>query len=56
MDRRITPPKRSPDLPVVSHLHVNRPLVVQNSVVVVQNNGKGKTKRRAARAYLFFAN
>ena len=31
-------------------------LVVQNSVVVVQNNGKGKTKKRAARANLFFAN
>ena len=28
-------------------------LVVQNSVVVVQNNGKGKTKKRAARANLF---
>ena len=28
----------------VPHLHVNRPLLVQNSVVVVQNNGKGKTK------------
>ena len=31
-------------------------LVVQNSVVVVQNNGKGKTKKRAARANLFFTN
>ena len=31
-------------------------LVVQNSVVVVQNNGEGKTKKRAARANLFFAN
>ena len=31
-------------------------LVVQNSVVVVQNNGKGKTKKRAARANLCFAN
>ena len=31
-------------------------LVVQNSVVVVQNNGKGKTKKRATRANLFFAN
>ena len=31
-------------------------LVVQNSVVVVQNKGKGKTKKRAARANLFFAN
>ena len=31
-------------------------LVVQNSVVVVQNNGKGKTKKRAARANLLFAN
>ena len=31
-------------------------LVVQNSVVVVQNNGRGKTKKRAARANLFFAN
>ena len=31
-------------------------LVVQNSVVVVQNNGKGKTKKRAVRANLFFAN
>ena len=31
-------------------------LVVQNSIVVVQNNGKGKTKKRAARANLFFAN
>ena len=31
-------------------------LVVQNSVVVVQNNGKGKTKKRAARANFFFAN
>ena len=30
--------------------------VVQNSVVVVQNNGKGKTQKRAARANLFFAN
>ena len=30
--------------------------VVQNSVLVVQNNGKGKTKKRAARANLFFAN
>ena len=28
-------------------------LVVQNSVVVVQNNGKGKTKKRVARANLF---
>ena len=36
-----------PHLPGVAHLHVNRPLVVQNSVVVVQNNGKGKTKKRA---------
>ena len=32
------------------------PLVVQNSVAVMQNNGKGKTKKRAARAILFFAN
>ena len=40
----------------VPHLQVNRPLLVQNSVVVVQNNGKGKTKKRAARANLFFAN
>ena len=32
------------------------PLVVQNSVEVVQNNGKGKTKKCAARANLFFAN
>ena len=31
-------------------------LAVQNSVVVVQNNGKGKIKKRAARAKLFFAN
>ena len=31
-------------------------LVVQNRVVVVQNNGKGKTKKRSARAILFFAN
>ena len=31
-------------------------LVVQNSVVVVQNNGKGKTKKRPARANLLFAN
>ena len=31
-------------------------LVVQNSVVVVQNNGKGKTKKGAASAKLFFAN
>ena len=31
-------------------------LVVQNSVVVVQNNGKGKTNKRAARANLLFAN
>ena len=30
--------------------------MVQNSVVVVQNNGKGKTKKRAARANLLFAN
>ena len=30
--------------------------VVQNSVLVVQNNGKGKTKKCAARANLFFAN
>ena len=30
-------------------------LLVQNSVVVVQNNGKGKTKMRAARANLLFA-
>ena len=30
-------------------------LVVQNSVVVVQNNNKGKTKKRAARANLSFA-
>ena len=40
-------------------VHVTRKfdvLVVQNSVVVVQNNGKGKTKKRAARANLFFAN
>ena len=29
---------------------------VQNSVVVEQNSGKGKTKKRATRAYLFFAN
>ena len=28
-------------------------LVVQNSVVVVQNNGKGKTKKRVGRANLF---
>ena len=28
-------------------------LVVQNSVLVVQNNGKGETKKRAARANLF---
>ena len=31
-------------------------LVVENSVVVVRNNGKGKTKMRAAHAILFFAN
>ena len=31
-------------------------LVVQNRVVVVQNNGQGKTKKRAARANLHFAN
>ena len=31
-------------------------LVVQNSVVVVRNNGKGKTKMRAARVILSFAN
>ena len=31
-------------------------LVVQNSVVVVQNNNKGKTKKGAARSNLFFAN
>ena len=31
-------------------------LAVQNSVVVVQKNGKGKTKKRAARAICFFAN
>ena len=31
-------------------------LVVQNSVVVVQNNGKGRTKKRASRANLFSAN
>ena len=31
-------------------------LVVQNSGVVVQNNGKGKTKKRAASTNLFFAN
>ena len=33
-------------------LHKNNKyvLVVQNSVVVVQNNGEGKTKKRAARA------
>ena len=30
--------------------------VVQNSVVAVQNNGKRKTKKRAARANLLFAN
>ena len=30
--------------------------VEQNSVVVVQNNGKGKTKERAARAICLFAN
>ena len=29
---------------------------LQNSVVVVQNNGKGKTKKRVARANLLFAN
>ena len=29
-------------------------LVVQNSVVVVQNSGKRKTKKRAARANLLF--
>ena len=40
----------------VNRAHMKRPLVVQNSVVVVQNNGKGKTKKRAARANLFFAN
>ena len=40
-------------------MHVTRKfdvLVVQNSVVVVQNNGKGKTKKSAARAKLFVAN
>ena len=31
-------------------------LVVQNSVVVVQTNGKGKTKKRVTRAICFFAN
>ena len=31
-------------------------LVVQNSVVVVQGNGNGQTKKRAARGNLFFAN
>ena len=31
-------------------------LVVQNSVVVEQNNGKGKTKKCVARTNLFFAN
>ena len=28
----------------------------QQGVVVLQNNGKGKTKKGAARANLFFAN
>ena len=52
---------------IASHKHTHRSgcpittrkfdvLVVQNSVVVVQNNGKGKTRKRAARANLFFAN
>ena len=31
-------------------------LVVQNSIVVMQNNGKGKTRKRAAHANMFFAN
>ena len=31
-------------------------LVVQNSVVVVQNNSREKTQKRAACANLFFAN
>ena len=48
--KKLTPLDRGPPL------HVNRVLVVQNSVVVVQNNGKGKTKKRAARANLLFAN
>ena len=48
--KKPTPLDRGPPL------HVNRVLVVQNSVVVVQNSGKGKTKKRAARAICFFAN
>ena len=41
-----------PHLSGVPHLHVNRPLVLQKSVVVVQNNGKERTC--AARAICFF--
>ena len=60
-----------PHLTGVPHLHVNRPLALQNSVVVVQNNGKERQKAAArenlvflliiekecaARAICFFAN
>ena len=36
MDRRATPPKRLSHLPVVSHLHVNRPLVPQSNPAGVE--------------------
>ena len=42
-----------PHLTGVSHLHVNRPLALQNSVVVVKNNGK-ETQKAAARENLVF--
>ena len=42
-----------PHLSGVPHLHVNRPLALQNSVVVVKNNGKERQKA-AARENLVF--
>ena len=45
-----------PHLSGVPHLHVNRPLVVQSGIVVVQNNGKERQKRVLHVQICFFAN
>ena len=42
-----------PHLPGVPHLHVNRLLVLQNSVVGVQNNGKERQKACCTCKFVF---
>ena len=52
-DRRVTHQSGLPHLPGVPHLHVNRPLVQKNSVVVVQNNGKERQKACCTCKFVF---